>query len=80
VTDIFVLNCVKDEVRSQDSIFVMASVARSKEGRKLAWAFCKSNFSMLYDRYKVSQHYTFDGNFVLRSQNEGILLALVISS
>ena len=39
------------EVRSQDTVIVVASVARNRAGRDLAWEFLKDNWSELDRRY-----------------------------
>jgi len=44
----------QDEVRSQDSAHVIASVAMNKHGRRLAWDFFKENWRELMNRYPVS--------------------------
>jgi aminopeptidase 2 len=43
---------ISDEIRNQDSPFIMGSVAANVKGRDLAWQFFKKNYSMFYDRYK----------------------------
>ena len=43
---------ISDDVRSQDTIFVIASVAENPKGRDLAWDFVKENYKLFYDRYK----------------------------
>jgi len=43
----------QDEVRSQDSAHVIASVAINKHGRRLAWNFFKENWRELMNRYPV---------------------------
>ncbi|KAL4707702.1 hypothetical protein ACJJTC_014883 [Scirpophaga incertulas] len=43
---------VSDEVRSQDTVFVIVSVAVSKNGRDLAWQFFKDNWQKFMDRYQ----------------------------
>lgn len=42
---------LSDEVRSQDSAHVIASVALNKHGRRLAWDFFKENWRELMNRY-----------------------------
>lgn len=42
----------QDEVRAQDTVFVIISVAMSKVGRELAWRFFVDNWSLFNDRYK----------------------------
>jgi puromycin-sensitive aminopeptidase len=46
-------DCLQDEVRSQDTVFVIGSVATKKEGRKLAWDFMKKNWQKFMERYQV---------------------------
>jgi len=41
----------QSEVRSQDTIFVIAGVTYSVDGRDLAWKFVRDNWTLLYDRY-----------------------------
>lgn len=43
---------ISNEVRSQDSSFIIASVASNVKGRDLAWTFFKDNFDLFYGRYK----------------------------
>lgn len=43
---------MSEEVRSQDTVFVIGGVTGSKLGRDLAWQFIKDNWSDLYERYK----------------------------
>ncbi|XP_022902061.2 puromycin-sensitive aminopeptidase [Onthophagus taurus] len=48
-----VLNfAMSDEVRSQDTVFVIMSVAMTKVGRELAWTFFKDNWKRLIDIYQ----------------------------
>ncbi|CAH2039560.1 unnamed protein product, partial [Iphiclides podalirius] len=48
-----VLNfAISDEVRSQDTVFVIVSVAVSKNGRDLAWQFFKEHWQEFMDRYQ----------------------------
>ena len=42
----------QEEVRSQDTVFVVAGVTGSVEGRELAWKFLVDNWSVLHDRYQ----------------------------
>ncbi|XP_012284370.1 puromycin-sensitive aminopeptidase [Orussus abietinus] len=42
---------MSEEVRSQDTVFVILSVATSYRGRHLAWRFLKDNWEVLKDRY-----------------------------
>ncbi|XP_046484591.1 puromycin-sensitive aminopeptidase isoform X1 [Neodiprion pinetum] len=48
---------MSSEVRAQDTVFVIMSVAMTYKGRILAWAFFKDNWKVLMDRY--------DGGFLL---------------
>ena len=43
---------ISDEVRNQDTPFVIASVGNNSKGRDLAWDFVKSNHKLFHDRYK----------------------------
>lgn len=43
----------QDEVRSQDTVFVIVSVAVSKNGRDLAWQFFKDHWQEFMNRYQV---------------------------
>ncbi|XP_073968531.1 puromycin-sensitive aminopeptidase [Rhodnius prolixus] len=43
---------MSDEVRSQDKVFVIISVAMTKVGRELAWEFLKTNWVELLNRYE----------------------------
>ncbi|GJQ68392.1 Psa [Trypoxylus dichotomus] len=43
---------MSDEVRSQDTVFVIMSVAMTRVGRKLAWQFFKDNWKELINRYQ----------------------------
>ncbi|XP_047517240.1 puromycin-sensitive aminopeptidase [Pieris napi] len=48
-----VLNfAISDEVRSQDTVFVIVSVAVSRNGRDLAWNFFKDHWQEFMDRYQ----------------------------
>jgi len=57
----------QNEVRSQDTVFVLAGATGSIDGRELAWKFVRDNWTMLHERYngmfllarlvKVSQMY-----------------------
>ena len=42
----------QDEVRAQDTVFVIISVAMSRVGRDLAWRFFVDNWALFNDRYK----------------------------
>lgn len=43
---------IQDEVRTQDTVFVVGSVASTKEGRESAWRFFKQNADIFRKRYK----------------------------
>ncbi|KAK2165380.1 hypothetical protein LSH36_51g04005 [Paralvinella palmiformis] len=43
---------MSDEVRSQDTVFVIAGVTGSKLGREMAWKFVKDNWKSLHERYR----------------------------
>lgn len=43
---------MSDEVRSQDTVFVIISVAMTKRGQELAWSFFKENWQDLMNRYQ----------------------------
>ena len=43
---------IQDEVRSQDTVFVIAGVTGSKLGREMAWKFVKDNWKSLHERYR----------------------------
>uniref|UniRef100_S4PRY9 Aminopeptidase n=1 Tax=Pararge aegeria TaxID=116150 RepID=S4PRY9_9NEOP len=43
---------ISDEVRSQDTVFVVVSVAVSRNGRDLAWQFFKDHWQEFMDRYQ----------------------------
>ena len=46
---------LSDKVRSQDTVFVIGSVSsHSCLGRDVAWDFLKDNWTVLYERYQVS--------------------------
>jgi hypothetical protein len=45
---------LQDEVRSQDTVYVIISVAMTKAGRELAWTFFKEKWQELMNRYQVS--------------------------
>lgn len=42
---------MQDEVRSQDTVFVIMSVATTRMGRELTWQFFKDHFAELLNRY-----------------------------
>ncbi|KAF4524826.1 hypothetical protein B566_EDAN013986 [Ephemera danica] len=43
---------LKEEVRAQDTVFVIVSVAATREGRDLAWTFFQQNWQTFMDRYQ----------------------------
>ncbi|XP_050529009.1 puromycin-sensitive aminopeptidase isoform X2 [Daktulosphaira vitifoliae] len=43
---------MSDEVRSQDTVFVIISVGASKVGRDLAWQFIQDNWTKLFNQYQ----------------------------
>ncbi|CAG9561275.1 unnamed protein product [Danaus chrysippus] len=43
---------ISDEVRAQDTVFVIVSVALSRNGRDLAWQFFKDHWQEFMDRYQ----------------------------
>lgn len=43
---------MSSEVRSQDCVYVITSVASSKVGRDLAWTFFKENWNVFNERFK----------------------------
>lgn len=45
---------ISEDVRSQDTVFIMISVGMNKVGRPLAWNFFKENKKFLGERYPVS--------------------------
>jgi puromycin-sensitive aminopeptidase len=46
-----VIQFAMNEVRAQDAVFVISSVAINPIGRDLAWIFFKENSKVLLDRY-----------------------------
>ncbi|XP_026480740.1 puromycin-sensitive aminopeptidase [Ctenocephalides felis] len=42
---------LSEEVRTQDTVFVVISVASNPAGRELAWKFFQDNFKLLNERY-----------------------------
>lgn len=48
---IHVIFFFQHEVRSQDTVFVIASVALNSNGRDLAWQFFKDNWDKISERY-----------------------------
>jgi len=55
---------ISDEVRSQDSVFVITAVAYNKLGREIAWKFFKDNAQLLKERY--------EGGFLLARTIKGV--------
>lgn len=45
---------MQKEVRAQDSVFVIVSVALNPRGRDMTWEFFKSNSDRLLEQYDVS--------------------------
>ena len=45
---------MSNEVRSQDTVFVISSVASSKLGRELAWNYFKDKCDIFIERFKGS--------------------------
>lgn len=43
---------MSDEVRAQDSVFVIAAVAMNPKGRDMTWNYFKDNWKILLDRYE----------------------------
>jgi len=43
---------MSDEIRFQDTPWVIASVSNNMKGRDLAWQFVKANYPKIHDRYK----------------------------
>lgn len=43
---------MSNEVRSQDTVFVISSVSSSKLGRDLAWTYFKDNWDLFNERFK----------------------------
>ena len=43
---------ISDDVRAQDSVFLIGGVARNRLGRDISWEFFKENFAFLKARYQ----------------------------
>nr|XP_058942473.1 puromycin-sensitive aminopeptidase-like [Pocillopora verrucosa] len=43
---------LSDQVRSQDTVFVIAGICGSVKGREMAWKFVQENWDELYNRYE----------------------------
>lgn len=43
---------MSDEVRAQDSIFVIVAVAMNPKGREMTWSFFRENWRVLLDQYE----------------------------
>ena len=43
---------MSNEVRSQDTVFVISSVSSSKAGRDLAWNYFRDNWDVFNERFK----------------------------
>ena len=41
----------QDEVRSQDTVFVIGGVTGTADGREMAWRFLQERWSTLHERY-----------------------------
>eukprot|EP01095_Lingulamoeba_sp_RSL-Kostka_P011748 TRINITY_DN4557_c0_g1_i2.p1 TRINITY_DN4557_c0_g1~~TRINITY_DN4557_c0_g1_i2.p1 ORF type:complete len:672 (+),score=285.29 TRINITY_DN4557_c0_g1_i2:90-2105(+) len=56
---------LSDEIRSQDAVFVIISVANNPKGSELAWQFLQDNWDKLYNLYQ--------GGFLLSRLISGII-------
>ena len=80
---ILFISFLQTEVRAQDSVFVMASVAINPKGRDMCWEFFKSNSAKLLAQYEVNLiFFLFNsiqiiGNICLSFQG-GVLLARLV--
>lgn len=45
---------LQKEVRAQDSVFVIVSVALNPRGRDMTWEFFKTNSAQLLEQYEVN--------------------------
>lgn len=45
---------MSDDVRAQDTVFIISSVSNSRQGRELGWDFVKKRWSELSERYQGS--------------------------
>lgn len=52
----FVFPIGQNEVRAQDSVFVIVSVAMNPKGRDMCWEFFKSNSAKLLAQYEVIKY------------------------
>lgn len=43
---------MSSEVRAQDAVFVLSSVAINPRGREMSWEFFKGNWKKLFDQYE----------------------------
>lgn len=43
--------CLQDDVRSQDSVFVLGGACGGKLGQELVWKFTQENWDLLHSRY-----------------------------
>lgn len=41
---------ISPEVRSQDTVFIIVSIAKTKKGRELVWKFLQDNWQTVFDR------------------------------
>ena len=48
---------ISEDVRSQDTIFVVVAVGMSKVGRDIAWNFFKNRLDLFKTRYLVSNNF-----------------------
>lgn len=53
VGDVHISLLFQNEVRAQDSVFVIVSVAMNPKGRDMTWEFFKSNSAKLLAQYEV---------------------------
>lgn len=51
---------ISDDVRSQDSVFIIIAVGLSKVGREVAWNFFKENKDLFKERYPVLIFYNWN--------------------
>lgn len=47
-----------EDVRNQDSVFIIISAGMSKVGREIAWDFFKNNRQLFQERYPVRESTT----------------------
>lgn len=63
---------VQDQVRSQDTVFVIAGVTGSVSGREMAWQFVRDHWQFFYERYQ-------GGALIARLLKVSLLLVLLFS-